>query len=139
MIQKFSHFDKRFQRTIFSKLVSGKSALRFDPLLVRLDDDLEKKLEETAKKLQRTKGWIINEALRQYIARDEQKLRMLEQTEEAIADIEAQRVISGEEVIKWLETWGTTTEDMKLKFSESAVQDLGPKREALTELGQVST
>jgi predicted transcriptional regulator len=76
----------------------------------RLDDDLEEKLEVTAAKLQRTKGWIINDALRQYIAREEQKLRMLEQTQEAIADIEAQRVVSGEEVMKWLETWGTTVE-----------------------------
>ncbi|MBH8563110.1 CopG family ribbon-helix-helix protein [Nostoc sp. CENA67] len=76
----------------------------------RLDDDLEEKLEVTAAKLQRTKGWIINDALRQYIAREEQKLRMLEETQEAIADIQAQRVVSGEEVMKWLETWGTTVE-----------------------------
>jgi predicted transcriptional regulator len=76
----------------------------------RLDDDLEEKLEVTAKKLQRTKGWIINDALRQYIAQEEQKLRMLEETQEAIADIEAQRVVSGEEVMKWLETWGTVVE-----------------------------
>lgn len=76
----------------------------------RLDDDLEEKLEVTATKLQRTKSWIINDALRQYIAREEQKLRMLEQTQEAIADIQAQRVVSGEEVMKWLETWGTATE-----------------------------
>ncbi|MBN3925122.1 ribbon-helix-helix protein, CopG family [Nostoc sp. NMS4] len=76
----------------------------------RLDDELEDKLEVTATKLQRTKGWIINDALRQYIAREEQKLRMLEETQEAIADIEAQRVVSGESVMKWLETWGTADE-----------------------------
>jgi len=66
----------------------------------RLDNDLEEKLEVTAVKLQRTKGWIINEALRQYMAREEQKLRMLQETQEAIADIEAQRVVSGEEVMR---------------------------------------
>ncbi|MEH2316035.1 CopG family ribbon-helix-helix protein [Nostoc sp.] len=76
----------------------------------RLDDDLEEKLEVTVTKLQRTKGWIINDALRQYIAREEQTLRMLEETQEAIADIQAQRVVSGEEVMKWLETWGTAVE-----------------------------
>lgn len=81
----------------------------------RLDDDLEEKLELTATKLQRTKGWIINEALRQYIIREEKKLRMLEETQEAIADIEAQRVISGEEVMKWLETWGTAAESQAPK------------------------
>ncbi|HEY9800983.1 MAG TPA: ribbon-helix-helix protein, CopG family [Leptolyngbyaceae cyanobacterium] len=76
----------------------------------RLDDDLEEKLEVTATKLQRTKSWIINDALRQYIVREEQKLKMLEETQEAIADIQAQRVVSGEEVMKWLETWGTASE-----------------------------
>ncbi|WP_442943815.1 CopG family ribbon-helix-helix protein [Nostoc sp.] len=70
----------------------------------------------TATKLQRTKGWIINDALRQYIAREEQKLRMLEETQEAIADIEAQRVVSGDEVMKWLETWGTTVETIAPKI-----------------------
>ncbi|MBD2439913.1 CopG family ribbon-helix-helix protein [Nostoc sp. FACHB-110] len=82
----------------------------------RLDDDLEEKLEVTAAKLQRTKGWIINDALRQYIAREEQKLRMLEETQEAISDIEAQRVVSGEEVMKWLETWGTSGETQAPKI-----------------------
>ena len=76
----------------------------------RLDDDLEEKLEVTATKLQRTKGWIINDALRQYIAREERKLRMFEETQEAIADIEARRVVSGEEVMEWLSTWGTAAE-----------------------------
>ncbi len=76
----------------------------------RLDDDLEEKLDVTATKLQRTKGWIINHALRQYIAREERKVRMLEETEEAISDIEACRVVSGEEVMEWLETWGTAAE-----------------------------
>ena len=76
----------------------------------RLDDDIEKKLEVTADRLQRTKGWIINDALRQYIMREEQKQRKLEQTEDAIADIEASRIVCGEEVMKWLETWGTQNE-----------------------------
>lgn len=76
----------------------------------RLDDDLEEKLDTTATKLQRTKGWVINEALRHYIEREEQKRQMLEETEEAIADIRARRVVSGEEVMEWLSTWGTLAE-----------------------------
>jgi predicted transcriptional regulator len=76
----------------------------------RLDDDLQKKLETTATRLKRSKGWIINDALRQYIEQEERKQQMLEETSEAIADIEAGRVVSGEEVMKWLETWGTSAE-----------------------------
>lgn len=73
----------------------------------RLDDDLQEKLEVTATRLQRSKGWIINDALRRYTDREERKQRMLEETEEAIADIQADRVVAGVEVMKWLETWGT--------------------------------
>lgn len=76
----------------------------------RLDDDLEEKLEITATRMRRSKGWIINDALRRYIEREEQRLQMLEETEEAIADIQAGRVVSGEEVMKWLESWGTENE-----------------------------
>lgn len=76
----------------------------------RLDDDLQEKLDATAERLRRSKGWIINDALRQYIEREERKIRMLEETKEAIADIEASRIVSGEEVMKWLETWGTSSE-----------------------------
>ncbi len=76
----------------------------------RLDDDLEGKLNSIAKNLSRSKSWIINDALRLYIAREEKKQQMLRETEEALADLEAGRVISGKEVMKWLETWGTDDE-----------------------------
>ena len=36
-------------------------------------DDLQEKLDTTATRLQRSKGWIINDALRQYIEREERK------------------------------------------------------------------
>jgi predicted transcriptional regulator len=35
---------------------------------------------------------------------------MLFETEEAIADIEAGRIVSGVEVLNWLKTWGTQAE-----------------------------
>lgn len=73
----------------------------------RLDDDLQEKLDTTATRLQRSKGWIINDALRKYIAQEERRQVMLQETEEAIADIQAGRVVAGDEVMKWLETWGT--------------------------------
>ncbi len=76
----------------------------------RLDDDLENKLNSVAQNLRRSKSWIINDALRLYIAREEKKQQMLRETEEALADLEAGRVVSGVEVMQWLETWGTEGE-----------------------------
>lgn len=76
----------------------------------RMDDDLDGKLDHIAQKLRRSKSWIINDALRLYIDQEERKQEMLQKTEEAIADIEASRVVSGEEVMQWLDTWGTEQE-----------------------------
>lgn len=77
----------------------------------RLDEDLESKLDKIAQNLSRSKSWIINDALRLYIAREEKKQQMLRETEEALADLEAGRVVSGKAVMKWLETWGTEDEE----------------------------
>jgi predicted transcriptional regulator len=41
----------------------------------QLDEDLQEKLESTATRLKRTTGWLINEAVRQYIEREELELR----------------------------------------------------------------
>ena len=53
----------------------------------RLDDDLQEKLDNTANRIKRSKGWIINDALRRYIEQEELKQRILEETQEALADI----------------------------------------------------
>ena len=76
----------------------------------QLDDDLESKLNSIANNLSRSKSWIINDALRIYISREEKKQQILHETEEAFADLEAGGVVSGEEVMQWLETWGTDEE-----------------------------
>ena len=76
----------------------------------RLDDDLENKLNSIAKNLSRSKSWIINDALRLYIIREEQMQQMLDETEEALVDLEAGRIVSSQEVMQWLETWETDDE-----------------------------
>lgn len=76
----------------------------------RMDDDLGPKLDGIAESMRRSKSWIINDVLRLYIEREERRQRMLRETESALADLETSRVISGEQVMKWLETWGTDHE-----------------------------
>ena len=77
---------------------------------VRMPDDLMDQLEETAEKLQRSKGWIINDAVKDYLAKEKRKAERLAQTREALEDIEMGRVIDGQEVMDWLESWGSDTE-----------------------------
>lgn len=77
---------------------------------VRMPDELLEQLEQTAEKLRRSKGWIINDAVKEYLSREERKAQMLEETRQALADIKAGRLVDGEEVMGWLESWGTDQE-----------------------------
>lgn len=77
---------------------------------VRMPDELLEQLELAAEKLRRSKGWIINDAVKEYLSREERKAQMLEETRQALADIKAGRLVDGEEVMGWLESWGTDQE-----------------------------
>ena len=77
---------------------------------VRMPDELLERLEATAAKLRRSKGWIINDAVREYLAKEEHKARMLDDTREALADIQAGRVVEAEPITDWLESWGSDDE-----------------------------
>ncbi|VAW71929.1 hypothetical protein MNBD_GAMMA12-2959 [hydrothermal vent metagenome] len=74
---------------------------------VRMPDELLSQLEEAAEKLRRSKGWIINDAVKEYLKRETRKTQMLAETREALADIKAGRVVDGTEIIEWLDTWGS--------------------------------
>ncbi len=82
---------------------------------VRMPDELMKKLEQVAENLRRSKGWIINDAVRGYVDQAEKQARMLEETQEALADIKAGKTVEGDAVMEWLESWGTTKERMPPK------------------------
>lgn len=77
---------------------------------VRMPDELLRQLEQAAVKLRRSKGWIINDAVKEYLAREERKSQRLAETLEALADIQAGRLTDGAEVMDWLESWGTESE-----------------------------
>ena len=77
---------------------------------VRMPDDLLERLEATATRLRRSKGWIINDAVREYLEREEQRRQRLIETEEALADVSEGRVVDGDAVLEWIDSWGTPEE-----------------------------
>jgi len=77
---------------------------------VRMPDDLLERLEATATRLRRSKGWIINDAVREYLEREEQRLKRLQETKEALTDLEEGRVIDGDALLEWIDSWGTPEE-----------------------------
>ena len=77
---------------------------------IRIDDELNNKLEKLASSLNRKKGWIIKEAIAQYVGFEEKKQQRYFDTLEALEDVKDGNVISSEDVFKWMDTWGSDAE-----------------------------
>ncbi len=77
---------------------------------VRMSEELMEDLQAIAEKLRRSKGWVINDALRQYLEKEAQRERMYQETLKSLQDVQAGRVIDGGRVIDWLDSWGSEQE-----------------------------
>ena len=77
---------------------------------VRLTDELHARLEETAERLRRSKGWVISEALADFMEKEERAIARLERTRKALDQVEAGQVVDGDEVMAWIASWGTEKE-----------------------------
>ncbi len=74
---------------------------------VRLNDDIEKPLDSLAKKLDRSKSYLINQAIREFVARQSVDDARWEETLEAIESVNRGELIDESEVNAWLNSWGT--------------------------------
>ncbi|MCA9458505.1 MAG: ribbon-helix-helix protein, CopG family [Nitrospira sp.] len=77
---------------------------------VRLQADVETPLEELSKKLDRSKNYLINQAIKEFIARQSVEEARWEETLQALSSIQSGKSISEAEVNPWLESWGTEGE-----------------------------
>ena len=74
---------------------------------VRIPDDIEKPLESLSKKLDRSKSYLINQAIKEFIARQSLEDSRWQDTLEALESIKAGKAIDEEDVNAWLNSWGT--------------------------------
>lgn len=78
---------------------------------IKIDDDLRDRIQHLADIKERTSHWIMREALRDYVTREEAKERF---KAEALASWSSYKEtgmhLTGEEVQDWLSTWGTNKE-----------------------------
>ncbi|MDD2664503.1 MAG: ribbon-helix-helix domain-containing protein [Dechloromonas sp.] len=65
---------------------------------------LADKVDQMASRLERSRGWIMKQALSAWIAQEEERDRL---TQEALADVDAGRVIDHQAVQVWAESLGT--------------------------------
>lgn len=77
---------------------------------VRLQSDVEQHLEAIASRLHRSKGWVINQALSEYIEKQQFEQERWKQTLEAMESAAQGKVVDSSEVHRWLNSWGTENE-----------------------------
>jgi predicted transcriptional regulator len=65
---------------------------------------LAKKVDQLAERLERSRGWIMKQALSAWIAQEEERDKL---TQEALADVDAGRLIEHQAVLAWAESLGT--------------------------------
>lgn len=77
---------------------------------VRLQAEVEQQLDAIANRLNRSKGWVINQALAEYIDKQQLELTRWQQTLDAMESAAQGKVVDAGEVHNWLSSWGTEHE-----------------------------
>ncbi len=77
---------------------------------VRLQPEIENPLEDLSKKLDRSKSYLINQAIKEFLARKSLEDQRWVETIEAIDSVKSGKLIEEKEVINWLESWGMDNE-----------------------------
>lgn len=77
---------------------------------VRLQPDVEQHLEAIAGRLHRSKGWVINQALSEYIEKHQREQERWQQTLEAMESATQGKVVDAGAVHDWINSWGTENE-----------------------------
>lgn len=76
----------------------------------RLQPDNEENLAALADKLQRSKSWVINQALREFIAHQETDQTRWQETLQAMESVAQGRIVRADPVHEWLQSWGSANE-----------------------------
>lgn len=74
---------------------------------VRLPPEIKRELDEYAKATRRSSAFVVKEAVEAHLA---ERRAYLAAIEEAIKEADEGVFVSGEAVMKWMESWGTDNE-----------------------------
>jgi predicted transcriptional regulator len=77
---------------------------------VRLRSEIETPLEKLAIKLDRSKNYLINQAITEFIERSNLEEQRWNETLEAIESVKSGHLIDEDRVNNWLDSWGTDNE-----------------------------
>ena len=65
---------------------------------------LAEKLDQMAARLERSRGWVVKQALAAWVDQEEERSRL---TREALADVDTGKVIDHQSVQAWADSLGT--------------------------------
>ena len=77
---------------------------------VRLQPEIEDPLEKLAHKLDRSKNYLINQAIKEFLARKTLEDKKWNETLEALDSVKSNRVVVEQDVNEWLDSWGKDNE-----------------------------
>lgn len=73
-------------------------------LTTQVSTELAEKVDAIASRLDRSREWVMNQALTDWIGQEEEHHRM---TLEGLADVDAGRLVDADRVIAWIQSLGT--------------------------------
>ena len=78
---------------------------------LKISDDLKDRVHNLAQLKDRTSHWIMLNAIREYVSREEAKENFKKEAIESWRDFKETNLhITGKETRSWLQTWGTDKE-----------------------------
>ncbi len=77
---------------------------------VRLSDDLEAPLDSLSQNLHRSKNYLINQAVKEFLQRQEMEDARWMDTLAALESAKAGKFIHSDDVESWLRSWGQSEE-----------------------------
>lgn len=76
-------------------------------LNVEIDEELDDRLSSVATTLARPRAWVVEQAIKEFIDLQAWQLAAID---EGVKDAEAGRLIPHDQVVAWLDSWGTPDE-----------------------------
>jgi predicted transcriptional regulator len=87
------------------------NATSIRPVAIKIDEDTRNRVKRLAEARQRSSHWMMLEAIRQYVEREEKREAYRQDGINAWNEYQKTGLhVSGDEVIAWLDTWGEENE-----------------------------
>ncbi len=87
------------------------TAASIRPIAIKIDEDTRERVKRLAEARQRSSHWMMLEAIRQYVEREEKREAFRQDGINAWKEYQETGLhVTGDEVIAWLDTWGEENE-----------------------------